>query len=324
MRYGWKYILFFIAYSALVLLGHVICGSNSFQIPFLPIGVIGTAVAFYLGFKNNSSYDRIWEGRRVWGQLVNSSRTYGIQVLHFITNKRKPECGQIELEEIHRVLIHRHLAFLTALRIQLRRPAYWEQQYKTGQMLVEQEDAFHMETMDKEVCKFLTRDEAEATLKHRNAATQLLKRQSEELMKLHEEGMIDSFHHVEMTRTLAELYNQQGAAERIKTFPFPRQYAYFSFVFTWLFILLLPFALIAEFKKVGEEFLWLVIPFHVLISWIFNTMEIVGASSENPFENAINDVPITTICRTIEIDLREMLGETDLPPKLEPVHDILM
>ena len=53
-------------------------------------------------------------------------------------------------------------------------------------------------------------------------------------------------------------------------------------------------------------------------------MEQIGEYSENPFDNAVNDIPITTICRNIEIDLKEMLGETELPPRLQPEHDILL
>ncbi|HEY1031100.1 MAG TPA: bestrophin family ion channel [Flavipsychrobacter sp.] len=325
LLYAWKYLIFYACYSALVVAAHHYLDWHFLQIPFLPISAIAVAVAFYLGFKNNSSYDRLWEARRVWGSLVNASRTWGIQVLDFVNNKRNhAACGDIQLEEIHRRLIYRHIAFLNALRLQLRRPAYWEQAYKTGQWLVDQEDEFHTKSLDKELQCYLPIEEVEQLVNNRNAATQLIRKQSKDLEYLYNNGIIDSYHHVEMTRTLAEFYNQQGAAERIKSFPFPRQYAYFSSVFTWIFILLLPFGLINEFQKMGEEFEWLVVPFHLLIAWVFNTMEIVGASSENPFENSINDVPITAICKTVEIDLREMLGEADLPPKPEPVHDILM
>jgi putative membrane protein len=324
MQYGWKYILFFALYSTAIVVANHTFGWHFLQIPFLPISAIGIAVAFYIGFKNNSSYDRLWEARRVWGALVNSSRTFGIQVLDFIGNKTTKSCGDIELEEIHRKLIYRHLAFLNALRLHLRRPTYWEQAYKVGQRLVEHEQEFHTETMDKELQKFIPVEEAERFCGSRNAATQIIRKQSAELKNLKEGGLITEYEHVEMMRTMAELYNQQGAAERIKNFPFPRQYAYFSFVFVWIFILILPFGLIPEFAKLGEAYEWLTVPFHVLICFVFNTMEIVGASSENPFENSINDVPITALCRTIEIDLKEMLGETDLPAKMEPVHDILM
>lgn len=125
-------------------------------------------------------------------------------------------------------------------------------------------------------------------------------------------------------RFCSELYNQEGKAERIKNFPFPRQYAFFGEVFVVIFACLLPFGLISEFAKLGESFVWLTVPFCLLISWIFVTMEKVGDTSENPFENNLNDVPMTAICRAIEIDLREMLGETDLPQPMQAECDILM
>ena len=135
--------------------------------------------------------------------------------------------------------------------------------------------------------------------------------------------MLNDFQHVNMMMSIEQLINLQGGCERIKNTPFPRQYAFFSYVFVWLFAALLPLGLIAEFEKLGPYHLWMTVPFSVLVSWVFNTIEIVGHTSENPFENEMNDVPMTAICRTIEIDLRELLGETDLPPKLAPIDDIL-
>ena len=104
----------------------------------------------------------------------------------------------------------------------------------------------------------------------------------------------------------------------------PSKYAYFSKVFTWIFILMPPLALVMEFEKLGERFIWMVIPFTTIISWVFMTIEMAGDNSEDPFENFINDVPMTALCRNIEIDLREMLGETELPPRIMPQDGILM
>ena len=158
-----------------------------------------------------------------------------------------------------------------------------------------------------------------------NPATQIIRKQGEQLRIMQEEKhFIDEFRYMEMMRVLEEFFNLQGKCERIKNTPFPRQYAYFSQLFTWLFILLLPFGLVGEFAKMGHSFAFVSIPFSVLISWIFVTMEIVGDNSEDPFENFINDVPMTALCRTIEIDLREMLGETELPEKVVAERGILM
>lgn len=116
------------------------------------------------------------------------------------------------------------------------------------------------------------------------------------------------------------MFTLQGQSERIKNFPFPRQYATINHYFMWLLLLLLPMAMIPQFSEigltiaevqpwVGKYFIWLCIPFYTAVAWIFHTMERIGRTGENPFEGTSNDVPISTIARGIEIDLRENLGE---------------
>ena len=89
----------------------------------------------------------------------------------------------------------------------------------------------------------------------------------------------------------------------------------------WLLLLLLPLALVPQFAEIGKEtieyhplfgnwFVWLAVPVYVAIGWIFHTMERIGRTGENPFEGTSNDVPISTIARGIEIDLRQNLGES--------------
>jgi len=136
--------------------------------------------------------------------------------------------------------------------------------------------------------------------------------------------LLEDLRHLEFGKIITELYSQQGGCERIKNFPFPRQYGHFSKVFVWVFILVVPFGLVAEFSKLGDTLVWLTVPFHMLIAWMFNTMEVVGDTSENPFDNGINDVPMTALCRTIEIDLLEMLDEKEIPAPITAVNNILM
>ena len=137
---------------------------------------------------------------------------------------------------------------------------------------------------------------------------------------------------VDMQRSIKEFLWHQGRCERIKDFPYPRQYATINAFFIKLFCLLLPFGLLREFDKLNDSvegvikgnMVWLVIPFSVLISWMYTSLERVGESTENPFEGNANDIPISQMCRTAEIELREMLGETDLPPPLEPRNNIVL
>ncbi|KKK71967.1 hypothetical protein LCGC14_2908630, partial [marine sediment metagenome] len=164
-----------------------------------------------------------------------------------------------------------------------------------------------------------------------NPATHLVKNQAYDIRNLREKEVIDGFQEDQMQSVLEEFYNLQGQCERIKNTPFPRQYGYFSKVFTWIFVLLLPFGLLDVFEdgtttvvaSVDDWYLFLMIPFSVLISWIFTTMEIIGDNSEDPFAGRINDVPMTALCRTIEIDLRDMLDESELPEPVAPKDNIL-
>jgi putative membrane protein len=82
--------------------------------------------------------------------------------------------------------------------------------------------------------------------------------------------------------------------------------------------------MLQEFGKLGNHLVWLTIPFSVLVCWVFHTMEKIGEATENPFEGNANDVPMTALSRTIEIDLREMLGETEVPENFVAVNNILM
>ncbi len=137
---------------------------------------------------------------------------------------------------------------------------------------------------------------------------------------------------VDMQRSIKDFLLLQGRCERIKDFPYPRQFATINSFFIKLFCFLLPFGLLREFDGLNESvagaikgnMVWLVIPFSVLISWMYTSLERVGESTESPFEGSPNDIPISQMCRTAERDLREMLGEADFPPPLEPRNNIVL
>jgi putative membrane protein len=325
-RFAWLKLLIFTIWSVLIVYFFHYGQHHDLDIsiPFLPLSTIGIAVAFYIGFKNNASYDRFWEARKIWGGIVNYSRTWANQVLSFVTAKHATgNISEGELKEEHRRLIYRHIAWINALRLHLRQPSSFSINHpKSVKALIP--GCSERRHWDDEVGGFLEKEEYDHLIEASNTPTQIIRSQGEELRKMmNDSGLIEDFRHMEMMRVLEEFYNLQGKCERIKNTPFPRQYAFFSKVFTWIFIILLPFGMVSEFAKLGHDSIWITIPFCVLISWIFYTMEIVGDNSEDPFENFINDVPMNALCRTIEIDLREMLGETDLPAKIKPVKDIL-
>lgn len=323
--FAWKAVLSYVAWSTFIYILYSHLGWTFVAIPFLPVATIGTAVAFYVGFKNNSAYDRLWEGRRIWGSITNASRTFSTWVINWSGQWDGKKSA--DLLAIRREIVYRHIAWTNTLRLQLRKTSVWENHYAsniTNKMIHTSSPEEQFQQDVKHLAEDLLSEAEFSTLKTKgNKATYLLFRQSQRLTELKHQGLLSEFEHSDIEKMISELYNQQGAAERIKSFPFPRQYGFFSTAFVVLFNFLLPFALIGELAKSNDYALWLVIPFSTLISWVFYTMEIVGDSSENPFENSINDVPMTAICRNIEIDLREMLGETELPSKVQPVNGVL-
>ena len=169
-------------------------------------------------------------------------------------------------------------------------------------------------------------------LSKNNKAAHLLSLQSDALKNLYDEGLLDNFRFMGMHSALMEFSDHQGKSERIKNFPYPRQFATISNFLVKLFCILLPFALLGEFDNLNDavsgalkgHMVWFVIPFSVLISWVYTSLDQVGESTENPFEGSPNDVPISQMSRTVEIDIREMLGETNLPPALQPKNNIVL
>lgn len=290
----------FVAYMVLISVGvfymHAFYHARQPKVPFAFVAALGTALAIFLAFRNNSSYDRWWEARKIWGGIVNQSRTWARQVLNLM------DPGSLtgsEMVAFQRELIYRHLAWINALRLQLRKQDTWEH----------------------DVAPFLNNNEFLWLMERQNKATHLVNAQGSELRDARDKGMIDPFRWTQMDSTLTELYNLQGMCERIKNTPLPRQYDYFPRVFLYLFVTILPFGMIEELHKVDSEFM--LVPLATAIAFVFYVLMKIGEFNEDPFENRITDTPMTALCRTIEIDVREMLGETKLPPKIEPVDGFL-
>jgi ion channel-forming bestrophin family protein len=291
-------------------------------IPWVPIALIGTAAAFIVGFRNTQTYNRLWEARQIWGAIVNTSRSWGILVKDFIVIKPANENDLAKQQ-----LFYRHIAWLTALRFQLRETKTWEnikgkpsnEEYASLYKVDEWENK-----LEDSLKQFLPGSELAYVLGKKNRATHIISLQSSQLKELKEKGCIEPLNYIELENLLVNLYEQQGKCERIKNFPYPRQFATINQMFIRLFAALIPFGVLNEFQKLGEHMVWLSIPFSVAVAWVFMAMERVGESTENPFEGGANDVPITAMSRTIEIDLREMLDEKDIPPALQPINNILM
>lgn len=298
------------------------------KIPWTPLALIGTAVAFVIGFQNNAAYGRIWEARKIWGGIVNTSRTFGMFAQDMLTNEHtETPVTEAKLQEEIKTLTYRHIAWMTALRHAMRMPKPWETSinHKTNQEWDTRPPELDS-TLEKDLKPYISQSDFDYVMSKNNKQTALLYLQSHHLKKLKEEGIIWEFSFLELESILQELFTLQGKSERIKNFPYPRQFATLNHFFMWIFVLLLPLALVPQFSEIGNEitansqvisdlFIWLSIPFYVIVAWVFHTMERIGRTGENPFEGTANDVPISTIARGIEIDLRQNLGESkdDIP-----------
>lgn len=328
LQFSIKPILSLSIYSGVIVSLYLYFDFYWLKIPWVPLTLIGTAVAFYVGFKNNSAYDRTWEARKIWGGIVNTSRSWGIMVKGFVTDEfSEADILNSKINEIRKRLIYRQIAWLYRLKRQLRVVKSWEHDSKLNKSFREEiAKQFPTEDPNVELQNFLDNDEVQKVLNKANGCTQILHFQTEDLRELKKQGMIDNFRHIEMQSLLTEFFTLQGKCERIKNFPLPRQYATLSIYFVYIFIILLPLGLISAFSDANlvESMIWGIIPFTTLVGWVFWMMESVGDYAENPFENLAFDTPMTSLTRTIEIDLREMLNETDLPKPIGPKNNILI
>lgn len=291
LREEWKHSIFVLVYGASIYLIYDIYKFEVFEVDFLPIGTLGTMVAFLLGFKNNTAYERWWEGRKIWGGIVNMSRTLSAQVTAYIGYND----STMSITPSKKEILYRQLAYINSLRLQLRKEETWG-----------------------DIKEFLSDQEYQFIMTKSNKATHINILQAQHFENLRRSNKIENFRLYELMNTIEKLYDLQGKAERIKSTPLMRHYAFFTSAFVWLFILLLPFGFI------GENIKWVGIPLFFMVATIFNMIDKSGSLTEDPFENEFNDVALTSICNTIEIDIKEILQEKEIPKKLSPKNNVIM
>ncbi|MFT7377138.1 MAG: putative membrane protein, partial [Sphingobacteriales bacterium] len=276
--------LFFAAYISALVAVYFFLDLSWLQIPWTAIALIGTAVSFLIGFQNNSVYGRIWEARKIWGGIVNTSRTFGVWTQDMLTNERtKTKLTEEEIKNEVKILTYRHIAWMTALRYSMRSPRPWEitNELKTNNVwtnaVPEKNTPF-----DEAIAPYLSKEDLAYIKSKGNAQTATLYLQSHHLRKLKESGLIWEFAFLELEGLIKEMFEFQGKSERIKNFPFPRQYATINHYFMWLLLLILPTAMIPQFQEIGTNiaevqplfgklFVWLAVPFYTAVAWMFHT-----------------------------------------------------
>lgn len=283
----WRYLLFFTLTSAAIVF---LTKSPAFEfrghlkLPGLPLGVIGGAIGIFVSFRTNSAYDRWWEGRRLWGALVNNSRHWASQVLAYGAP------GHEGVSELQERLIRRHIGYVHMLRAVLRRQAFAE---------------------DPDVGRFVPEAELSALRASTNPTSALLHVQMSDLARELREGRLDRLHHQLFDQTIRDLLEVQGGCERIKNTPFPRMYGFIAERLILAFSLLLPMGMASELG-------WITVPMSLLVCSGFLLISEVGRVLEDPFTLFWPALPLSALSTTIELNLRERLGETDLPPPPAP------
>ncbi len=254
-----------------------------FSIPTIIPTVLGTAIAFFIGFNNNQAYDRWWEARKVWGGLVNDSRSFARSLLSYVPQSE-------ENNVVVQQMVRRHIAFLYALKAKLRG------------------------TVDLIYVKYLDEEERKQVEKQANIHNAILHKQSEDLEQLYSSGKIDGFKFMQINELLVKFSDQMGMSERIKNTVFPTTYSYLTKVFIWLFVVTFTLVISQEMGVWSIFMGW-------MIGFVFVSTQINGMNLVDPFENNVAGIPLNQITRTIEINLLEMMGEEDTPPPILPIND---
>ncbi|MFK4875188.1 bestrophin family protein [Novosphingobium sp. ZW T3_23] len=256
-----------------------------FHAPELPVTLFGSALALFLGFRSNSAYQRWWEGRGLWGLMINASRNIARAARNFMPDP--------EATELKRRVVLRQIAYVNALRCQLRRIK-----------------------PDAEVLRMLSRGDADASLERVNVANGILDDTGRRIDEARRNGWIDTIQQAQMEAVLVDIANSQGGMERLKNTPLPYQYRFFPTVFTHMFCILLPIGLV--------ETLGVATPLGSTLAGImFLAVLAIGDDLVDPFANTVHDLPLNAMCRTIEIDLLQSIGEEAPPPITVDKHGIL-
>lgn len=257
-----------------------------FHAPPLPLSILGSVLALFLAARSNSAYQRWWEGRTLWGAMINASRNLARGVISFF-----PENDE-ETRLAKRTIVLRQIAYVHALRRQLRR-----------------------QPVEADVRRFIGDQAADEALLRTNVANGLLEGNGRRIAEAQRRGWIDSIQQASLEQTLVDLANAQGGMERLKNTPLPNQYRLYPEVFTRVYCVLLPIGLV--------ETLGFATPIGSTIAGLmFLAVLRIGEDLVDPFANTVHDVPLSAMCRTIEIDLLQAIGDP-APEPLTAVKGVL-
>jgi putative membrane protein len=278
-----------IVVATLVTLSHGDLYNVKITLTTIPFTLIGLPLAIFLGFRNNAAYDRFWEGRRLWGELVNRSRSLARQCVSLIAYPT-PARASDGMKDVRVRMVYRAIAFAHALRCELR----------------DQDGGADVRAL-------LLPDEAGQMAKSFNKPDFLMRQMGMDLGLCLKEGRIDSCLAASIDATLSAMTASATSCERIKNTPIPFSYTLLLHRTAYVYCFLLPFGLV---DSIG-----FMTPFVVaIVAYTFFGLDALGDEIEEPFGLAANDLPLDAMCRVIEIELRESLHDAHVPAPLTPVN----
>lgn len=254
-----------------------------------PFTIVGLPLGIFLGFRNNTAYDRFWEGRKLWGALVNTARSFTRQI---ITLVEPPDGPNEESRAFEQRVVRMVVAYVHALKLHLR-------------------DLPARETLE----KLLPAEEVEGVIEDENVPLALLHRIGTLFSEARRKKWIDPFHVPVLDASLTSLTDIQGACERIKSTPIPYSYTVLIHRIVAGYCVLLPFGLMESIK-------WATPVVVLVISYCFFGLDSIGDEIEQPFGFDTNDLPLDSISNTIERNLRKRIGDP-LPEKMKAKRGIL-
>ncbi|UGU16559.1 bestrophin family protein [Sinomicrobium kalidii] len=284
-------IIFVSILSVIIGIADELLHVGGIAIPLVIPTILGTAISLILTFRTGQSYNRWWEARIIWGAIVNDSRTLTRQLQGFVRTEG-------DEAESAKALVHRMVY----------RQMAWN--YSLGQSLRKQDPMEHTD-------RFLSEEERNRIAKHDNVPNALLQLHTADLKEAIEKGWVNTYQQVQLDETLKRLCDSMGKSERIKNTVFPATYSLIVHLTIYLFIIILPFGLVDDLGLIQ-------IPLVITVAMAFFLIEKTAIYLQDPFENLPTDTPVTSIARTIEINLRQMLGETDVPPRTAPVQNFYL
>jgi len=318
---------YLILWSALVTLGLQVSHWTFLTLPAPILTIIGSALAIILAFKNQQCYARFNEALSLSGQLFSNSLILANSLTSTVGNLDAAQSGP-RLKE----MFYRHFAWLTALRFFLRDRKTWENTFEPGnaRYLAKLPTPESQSNLKDELKTYLSDAELQKVLAHRgDKEAFILHWQYEAVKDLYNKKLISEYILIVLIRALDDLARLQGALKRMKSYPYARNYYSIAVILVMVYVAIIPFGLFPYAQDLGKSAgiahwtAWLNVPFSAVVGWLFISLEKVGENSSNPFEGGSNDVPISSIARRIEIEMRIMLGEqTDLKP-IEAKHNIL-